>query len=81
MNTLPRDRRCVCSGLLYSSSRRYCSRACRRLIAEFYATIHPYQLALGGGANQEEALKEYLRQRMQKAVRHLSGRADVLAEV
>ena len=36
MNTLPRDRRCVCSGLLYSSSRRYCSRACRRLIAEFY---------------------------------------------
>jgi hypothetical protein len=43
--------------------------------------VHPYQLALGGGANQEEALKEYLRQRMQKAVRHLSATADVLAEV
>jgi len=36
MNTLPRDRCCVCSGLLSRSSRRYCSRACRSLIAEFY---------------------------------------------
>jgi predicted nucleic acid-binding Zn ribbon protein len=36
MNTLPRDRCCVCSEVLSRSSRRYCSRACRSLIAEFY---------------------------------------------
>jgi hypothetical protein len=84
MNTLPRDRYCVCSGLLSRSSRRYCSPACRSLIAEFYefSTLQFILINLRcGGANQEEALKEYLRQQMQKAVRHLSAKADLLAEV
>jgi hypothetical protein len=46
-----------------------------------HVAFHHYQLSLGGAPTEEEALSDYLRQRMQKAVRHLSATADVFTEV
>jgi hypothetical protein len=50
------------------------------MMAEFeeFSTFHFIVItALGGAPTEEEALKEYLRRRMQKGVRYLSATADV----
>ena len=70
----------TCGELLSSSSGRYCSRTCRMLMAAFeeFSTFHFIMInsRWAGAPTQEQALKEYLLQRMQEAVRRLSKSAD-----
>ena len=79
------ERCAVCGGPLPGSGTRYCSRACRMVMADFeeFTTLQ-FILAnarWAGAPTQAQAQREYLRDRMWSAVRRLSSSADVLGEV
>jgi hypothetical protein len=74
---------CACGEPLLGSGTRYCSRTCRTLMAAFeeFSTLQfiLVNARWAGAPTQEQALREYLRDRMWDAVRRLSSSADVLS--
>jgi hypothetical protein len=79
------ERCCYCEEPLLVFGTRYCSRTCRSLMAEFWSfSVLGFILEnarWAGAPTQEECLREYLHQRMTKAMRRLNTTSDALAEV
>jgi predicted nucleic acid-binding Zn ribbon protein len=76
---------CVCGKPLCREGAQYCSHSCRMIVADFEEFCALRFILLisrwAGAPSQEEALRDYLRQRMWEAVRRLPNSADILSEV